>query len=65
MYVYVVTVQPVSYLWAKVSQEGYHSLDEARKFIKNRSDNPVQYDESGFKYLGSNNVYEIHEVKVI
>lgn len=61
--VYIVTVQPNSYTWEKLSQEGYESLSKAQKFIESRSDNPKQFGD--FKYQGSLNTYRIYEVSIV
>ena len=61
-YVYVVTVQPITYTWEKLSQEGYSTLKDAQKFIENRADKPVKYDD--FRYQGTTNVYRIYEISV-
>lgn len=61
-YVYVVTVQPITYTWEKVSQECYSTLDNAQKFIESRADKPVKFDD--FRYQGTTNVYRIYELQV-
>ena len=61
-YIYIVAVQPNSYIWEKVSQEGYDTLQKAQAFIESRSDNPIKFDD--FKYQGTTNTYRIYEINV-
>lgn len=61
-YIYVVTAQPIVYVWEKISQEGYDSLEKAQKFIQSRSDNPIKFTD--FLYQGTTNVYRIYEISV-
>lgn len=61
-YVYIVAVQPIVYIWEKVSQEGYDSLKKAQNFVESRSDNPVKSTE--FLYQGTTNVYRIYEISI-
>ena len=61
-YIYVVTVQPITYTWEKVSQECYFTLRGAHDFIESRSDRPIKYDD--FRYQGTTNVYRIYELQV-
>ena len=67
MRVYVVQVmlhQPASYD-AKVSQEGYASLEKAQAFIESRAGSPTQVSPYWYRSIKSATDYLIYEVNIV
>lgn len=63
-YVYIVTVQPKTQIWEKISQEGYLTLNAAQNFVLSRSDKPEQKEFSEFLFESETNYYRIYEIQI-
>ncbi len=61
-YIYVVVVEDVKTKKAKVSQEGYKTLQAAQRFIQSRSGPIIKLDN--WVFTDYETVYTIHEVGV-
>lgn len=65
MIAYIVMVQSRIDGSAKVSSEGYTSLEDAERFVLGRGDHPQRIPEAaGPIYDGATNRYVIHDVRI-
>ena len=64
MEIFVVLCTSLKTKQTAVSQEGYKKLDDAIKFVENRSDNPEPIDISLMNWVGKFNEYTIKIISV-
>lgn len=58
--IYIVLVESMNN--TKISQNGFWNYEEAKRFIKCRSDNPIEV--SPFRFESDMNIYQIHDVRI-